>query len=124
MTGYLLVTAGAAIGGPLRYLVDRIVQSRHRAAFPWGTLTVNVVGSAVFGALTAALLARASSRLDLLVGTGFCGAFTTYSTFCYETVRLWQRTPRWYALANAAGGIATGLLASGTGFFVMWMAVC
>ncbi len=123
MTGYLLVAAGAAIGSPLRYLVDRIVQSRQRGAFPWGALTVNVVGSALFGALTAALLAGVSSRLDLLVGTGFCGAFTTYSTFCYETVRLWEWTPRWAALANAAGGIAAGLLVAGFGFFVIWTAV-
>ena len=51
MTGWLLVCLGAAVGAPARYLVDRAVQARHDSLMPWGTLTVNVFGSAVLGVL-------------------------------------------------------------------------
>ena len=47
----LLIALGAAVGAPLRYLVDRAIQSRHESSFPWGTLTVNVVGSFLLGLL-------------------------------------------------------------------------
>jgi fluoride exporter len=50
----LWVALGAAIGAPLRYLIDRAVQARHRTRLPWGTFTVNMVGSFVLGALTGA----------------------------------------------------------------------
>jgi CrcB protein len=83
----LLVTLGAAIGAPLRYLTDRTIQARHDSVFPWGTLTVNVAGSVVLGFITGLPVGHA---LAALVGTGFCGALTTYSTFSYETLRLVQ----------------------------------
>jgi len=95
MIGYLLVAAGAAVGAPLRYLTDRVVQGRHRSIFPWGTLMVNVVGSAVFGAILAIAMTGSHHDLELLAGIGFCGAFTTYSTFSYETVRLAQKRAAW-----------------------------
>jgi len=57
----LLVAVGAAVGAPLRYLTDRFIQARHDTVFPWGTLTVNVAGSLIFGALSGA--AR-TGRLD------------------------------------------------------------
>lgn len=63
--GYLLVTAGAAVGAPLRHLTDRIVQGGRRSGFPWGTLTVSIVGSAALGALVAAaVLSGAQTRLE------------------------------------------------------------
>ncbi|WP_235433195.1 fluoride efflux transporter FluC, partial [Protofrankia coriariae] len=86
---WLLVIVGAAVGAPLRYLTDRAVQARHDTVFPWGTFTVNVVASAVLGLVSGAVLAgAASSRVGLGVGTGLCGALSTYSTFSYETLRL------------------------------------
>ncbi|QKW18454.1 fluoride efflux transporter CrcB [Kitasatospora sp. NA04385] len=113
---WLLVIAGAAVGAPLRYLTDRAVQSRHDTVFPWGTFTVNVSGSLVLGLLTGAVAAGAvSSHLQLLIGTGFCGALTTYSTFSYETLRLAESGARFYALANVAASLAAGLGAAFTG---------
>ncbi|WP_329496904.1 fluoride efflux transporter CrcB [Kitasatospora herbaricolor] len=115
---WLLVVAGAVAGAPLRYLTDRAVQARHDSVFPWGTFVVNVAGCLVLGLLTGAVTAgAASSRLQLLVGTGLCGALTTYSTFSYETLRLAEGGVRLYALANVAGSIAAGLAAvyAGTG---------
>ncbi|AUG78861.1 chromosome condensation protein CrcB [Kitasatospora sp. MMS16-BH015] len=107
---WLLVAAGAAVGAPLRCLTDRVVQARHDTVFPWGTFTVNVVGSAVLGLVGGAVAAGAGSpHLQLLVGTGFCGALTTYSTFGYETLRLAETGARLLAFANVCGSLLAGL---------------
>ncbi|TDB75305.1 fluoride efflux transporter CrcB [Micromonospora sp. KC723] len=108
----LLIVLGAAVGAPLRYLTDRAVQARHGSVLPWGTLTVNVVGSLLLGAV---LAVPAGPAVTALVGTGFCGAFTTWSTFGYETVRLARAGARTAALAHALLSVATGLAAAGAG---------
>ncbi|GAB2881687.1 fluoride efflux transporter CrcB [Streptomyces deserti] len=113
---WLLVVAGAMVGAPLRYLTDRAVQSRHDSVFPWGTFTVNVVGCLVLGLLTGAAAAgAASSHLRLLIGTGLCGALTTYSTFSYETLRLTETGARGYAAVNVLASVAAGLGAAFAG---------
>lgn len=109
----LLIALGAAVGAPLRYLTDRAVQSRHGSAFPWGTLTVNVVGSLLLGALVGWPV---GPEVGALLGTGFCGALTTYSTFSYETLRLTQGGHRLLALANVVGSVAAGLVAATVGY--------
>lgn len=107
---WLLVVAGAAVGAPVRYLTDRAVQSRHDTVFPWGTFAVNVCGSLILGLLTGAMSAGAAgSHLQLLIGTGLCGALTTYSTFSYETFRLFEDGARFFAVANVAASIVAGL---------------
>ncbi|MFF7391825.1 fluoride efflux transporter CrcB [Streptomyces scabiei] len=107
---WLLVVVGGMVGAPLRYLTDRVVQSRHDRAFPWGTFTVNVAGSGVLGFLTGAVAAGAvGSHLQLLLGTGLCGALTTYSTFSYETLRLAGAGDRFHAAANAVAGVTAAL---------------
>ncbi|MFG2693055.1 fluoride efflux transporter CrcB [Kitasatospora sp. NPDC051984] len=116
---WLLVIVGAAVGAPLRYLTDRAVQARHDTVFPWGTFAVNVSGSLVLGLLTGAVAAgAASSQLQLLLGTGFCGALTTYSTFSYETLRLAESGARFYAVMNAAGSVVAGLGSAFTGWAI------
>jgi len=103
---WLLVIVGAAVGAPARYLVDRAVQARHDTVFPWGTITVNVAASLILGLVTGAVLAgAASSRVGLLVGTGLCGALSTYSTFSYETLRLAEDGARLLAAANVLGSV-------------------
>ncbi|MFD7426935.1 fluoride efflux transporter CrcB [Streptomyces sp. NPDC059818] len=107
---WLLVIVGAAVGAPLRYLTDRAVQSRHDTVFPWGTFTVNVTGCLALGLLTGAVTAgAASSHVQLLLGTGLCGALTTYSTFSYETLRLAEDGARFYAAANVVASVVAGL---------------
>jgi fluoride exporter len=103
----LLVVLGAAVGAPLRYLADRAVRSRHDSVFPWGTFTVNIVGSFLLGALV-----HAPGSLGALLGTGFCGALTTYSTFGYETVRLLEDKARGFAVLNVVASVAAGLVAA------------
>ena len=106
----LLVIAGAAVGAPLRYLGDRAVQARHDTVFPWGTFAVNVIGSLILGLVTGAVTAGgASTQVQLAVGTGFCGALTTYSTFSYETLRLLEDDARLFAAANVAASIVAGV---------------
>ncbi|WP_239334648.1 fluoride efflux transporter CrcB [Frankia sp. CiP3] len=114
---WLLVILGAMIGAPLRYLTDRLVQARHDTVFPWGTLTVNMIASGVLGMVTGAVRAGAvSSQAALLVGTGLCGALSTYSTFSYETLRLTQDGTRLLAVVNVAGSVlaAVGAAVAGT----------
>ncbi|GGW72466.1 fluoride efflux transporter CrcB [Streptomyces caelestis] len=113
---WLLVVGGAMVGAPLRYLTDRAVQSRHDSVFPWGTFAVNVAGCLVLGLLTGAAAAGAAgSHLQLLLGTGLCGALTTYSTFSYETLRLVETGARGYAVLNVTASLAAGLAAAFAG---------
>jgi CrcB protein len=113
---WVLVIAGAMVGAPLRYLTDRAVQARHDTVFPWGTFMVNVVGCLILGTLTGAVTYGAASHsLQLLVGTGLCGALTTYSTFSYETLRLAETGARFFAVANVAASVVAGLGAAFTG---------
>lgn len=111
----LLVMAGAAAGAPSRWLLDRWVQTRHDSVFPWGTFTINVAGSLLLGVL---LGMRVPSELVLLLGTGFCGGFTTFSTFGYETVRLAQDGSGAQALRNVAASLTLGLLAAFAGWYL------
>jgi len=109
----LLVIVGAAVGAPLRYLTDRAVQSRHDTIFPWGTFAVNVFGSLILGIVAGAVAADgASPQVQLAVGTGFCGALTTYSTFSYETLRLLEGDARLFAAANVVASIVAGAAAA------------
>lgn len=103
----LAVFLGAALGAPARYLLDRLVQSRHSSDFPFGTLTVNVVGCLLIGFVVG------TSWMPLL-GVGFCGGLTTYSTFSYETVKLLEaekyRPALWNVLVSVTLGVGAALL--------------
>jgi fluoride exporter len=115
----LLVALGAAVGAPLRYLTDRTVQGRHDSVFPWGTLAVNVAGSFILGLLAAGLTVHGVSGGAMKVlGVGFCGALTTYSTFGYETVRLAEDGAWFYATANVGASVVAGLGAAFCGVAV------
>lgn len=107
----LLVVTGAVVGAPLRYLTDLLVQSRHDTVFPWGTLTVNAAGSLILGAVAGAVSGGAPVWLLTLVGTGFCGALTTFSTFGFETVRLVEDGSLLEAVLNAGVSLLIGIVA-------------
>lgn len=113
MTGFALVCLGAGIGAPLRYLTDRAVQARHDSVFPWGTFTVNLVGTFVLGFLTGLASGHhLPESLSVALGSGFCGALTTYSTFGYESLRLVEDGARLFAALNVTVSLAAGLAAA------------
>ena len=115
----LLVVLGAVIGAPARYVVDVYLQSRHRTAFPWGTFTVNVIGATVLGSVAGALsVGRGPTWLMTAVGTGFCGAFTTFSAFSAETVRLIDAGRTMTALTNVVASVLVGFAGCAAAFSV------
>jgi CrcB protein len=112
----LCVAIGGLIGAPTRFLVDRLVADRVETDFPLGTFLINVSGSFVLGLLTGLDLAgHIPLVVKALVGTGFCGAYTTFSTWSYETVRLLQEGEYLEAFTNAILSVVVGLLAAGAG---------
>jgi CrcB protein len=115
MTLALLMLA-AAVGAPLRYVVDQAIQHRFPGAFPAGTLTINVSGSLLLGLLTglAAHHGLAPQAVTVL-GTGLLGAYTTFSTFSYETIRLLEDGAVAEATLNVVGSLALGLAAAAAG---------
>jgi len=115
VTALLMIALGAAVGAPARYLTDRAVQSLHESVMPWGTLSVNVIGSLILGVLTGAG-AAVSPGVVALIGTGFCGALTTYSTFSFETWRLVEEECYAAAVANVMVSVAAALAAVAIGY--------
>jgi CrcB protein len=114
---WLWVCLGAALGAPARYLTDRVIQSRHDMLFPWGTFAVNVAGSVILGVLIGAATHRpVPTALVAGLGTGFCGALTTYSTFGYETVRLAEDGAWLFATINVAASLTAGFGAAALGY--------
>jgi fluoride exporter len=113
----LAVLAGGLVGAAARYLADRAVQVRHDSVFPLGTFAVNMAGSALLG-----FLLGAQRHLGLppavfaLLGTGFCGGLTTFSTFGYETLRLLEDGAVAEAGINVIGSLAVGVLLAWLGF--------
>lgn len=118
MSGWILlaVAAGGSVGAPARFLVDRFIADRVETDFPLGTYAVNMSGALLLGLLTGLGLAHhLPPTVEALLGTGFCGAYTTFSTWTYETVRLLTVGELRAGLLNVAGSLALGLLAAGAG---------
>lgn len=108
--------AAGAVGAPVRYLVDSFVSDRTEGAFPWGTFVVNATGSLLFGLLTGLSLYHVFPKTPRVVlGTGFCGAYTTFSTFTFETVRLLEEGAIDEAFRNAFGTFVSCAAAAAAG---------
>lgn len=105
----LLVALGGAFGSACRYLLSRWLSA---TTFPWGTLTVNIIGSLLIGLLTG-LIAKEqlSPEMKLLLVTGFCGAFTTFSTFANESFSMARAGDVLLAAVYVGGSVAIGILA-------------
>lgn len=119
----LLVFLGGGIGSTLRYGVNLATVAWFGPHFPWGTLTVNVVGSAIMGAFAGWILTRepgtGSDALRLFVMTGVLGGFTTFSAFSLDVVVLWQRGAAATAVGYVLASVALSLLALVTGMMAM-----
>jgi len=110
---YLIVAFGSGVGGMLRYYISDFVQKNSNSLFPFGTLTVNIVGSFLIGLLLFYFdsLKLISSDLRLFLTIGLCGGLTTFSTFSYETIKLIQDSEYLLAGTNILLNILLTLLA-------------
>jgi CrcB protein len=116
MTLAIAVALAGGIGAIARYLIDGAVGDRTSGVFPYGTTTVNVVGSFILGLVTGLVLYHgAATDVKTIAGTGFCGGLTTWSTFSWENVRLVEDGHIAPALSNALGGIAASVAAAALG---------
>lgn len=107
----LLLGIGGALGAVCRYVVGRSVPHDR---FPWSTLIVNATGSLLLGIV---LFSVGNADIALLIGGGFCGAFTTFSTFSFQTVGLWERDELTLAIGNALANLIVSLV----GFSLGWI---
>jgi fluoride exporter len=126
MTPVLLVFLGAGAGGVLRYFTHQACLAWFGAGFPWGTLSVNVLGSAAMGLLAGWLALRAgaswSEETRLLLMTGVLGGFTTFSAFSLDAVQLWERGAVASATAYVVASVVLSLaaLVAGLGLGRAW----
>jgi CrcB protein len=118
-SAWIAFVVAGAVGAVARYELDRAVADRSRGVFPWGTLVINVSGSLLLGVITGLALHHGLSASDkIVVGTGFCGAYTTFSTFSFETVRLVEEGALAEAFRNAAGTLMACAAAAAAGLAV------
>jgi CrcB protein len=108
----LVLALGATLGAAARYYVTLWMEARFGAAFPYGTLLINVLGSFLLGAFItlSSEWSTIGPELRLLVATGFCGSFTTFSTFSNETLFLLTSGSYLSAVLNVVGSVLLGLL--------------
>ncbi|MFI5364240.1 MAG: fluoride efflux transporter CrcB [Candidatus Binatia bacterium] len=107
------VGLGGFVGANARYLLGGWIATRFGTTFPLGTFVINITGSFVLGVIMGLLDAHLlSSTIRLAVAIGFVGAYTTFSTFSYETIRLVENGSMLLATANVFGSVIVGLLAT------------
>lgn len=109
----VLVAIGGALGGIFRYA---IANKFDETIYPFGTFIVNVVGSLILGIV---LFSSASDQIVFLIGVGFCGAFTTFSSFSYQTLELWEAGRDGAVFVHAIGTIVMAF----AGFSLAWLLV-
>lgn len=115
----LLLIAAGGLGAVCRFVVDGVVRSRSGAAFPIGTLVINISGSLVLGLVTGLTVAQLlPDAVRLVVGTGFLGGYTTFSTASFETVRLVQERRLPAALLYGLGTLVATTAVAGLGLVI------
>lgn len=118
MTVILLALAGG-LGAAVRFVVDGFVRARLKTAFPWGTVIINVSGSLLLGFLAGLVMrGQAPESLLLILGTGFLGGYTTFSTASLETIRLVQSGRTALAVINGLGTMAVSVVAAAAGVWI------
>ncbi len=120
MITVLTLLFGAA-GAASRFIVDASVKRRWSSRFPWATFSINATGSFLLGLVAGAVLFRHQPvAWQTIIGTGFCGGYTTFSTASFETVRLAEQKLRVMALVNALGSLVTSVAVCGAGLALAW----
>ena len=114
----LWIAAAGGLGAVFRFVVDAEVKSSlaARTSFPWATVGINVSGSFLLGVLAGWVMFRAGSTdVQAVIGTGFCGGYTTFNTASVETVRLLQQGRRRDAAVNVTVTVLASVLACAGG---------
>ena len=116
----LIVGTGSFIGGAMRYLLSTLMENVCGQGFPWGTLMVNLLGCFLFGMLFAVFgkSSATDNTLYLLLTTGICGGFTTFSTFANESVQMLQQGNTWGFVGYVATSVVAGLALIALGYGV------
>ncbi|MCV7426130.1 fluoride efflux transporter CrcB [Mycobacterium montefiorense] len=111
-----------AMGAVTRFVVDALVKRAWPMRFPWATFLINVTGSLLLGILAGAILFQhQSANWQNIIGTGFCGGYTTFSTASFETVRLAEQGAVRASLINAFGSLITCVAACAAGLALAWL---
>ncbi|MDQ2766083.1 MAG: fluoride efflux transporter CrcB [Gemmatimonadota bacterium] len=114
------IAVGAAAGGLSRFYLTVAMQQRFGDAFPWGTLLINITGSLLLGFIIRYAMATPSMSLELrlMLTTGFCGGYTTFSSYSYETAVLLENGRYGRAALYSIGSVVLALLATFVGFMI------
>jgi CrcB protein len=117
----VLTFLAGATGAVARFVFDSSFKRRWQSPFPWATVVINVTGSLLLGILAGLVLFHGQPAIwQTVIGTGFCGGYTTFSTASFETVRLVQQNRRALALLNAFGSLLTSVAACAVGLALVW----
>jgi CrcB protein len=112
----LTVGLAAALGAVCRYLLDQLVQHQHDQTFPWGTFVINVSGSLLLGLVTGLAIHHGLPKVPTtIIGAGFAGGYTTWSTFMWESLALAETGALLEAGANIVASLVVGLAAAAAG---------
>ena len=117
----IIVGIGSFIGGSLRYVTSTMMKNVCGQDFPWGTLTVNLLGCLVFGLIFAlsSKYATTSSPWYLLFTTGICGGFTTFSTFANESMQMLQSGNIGGFIGYVSTSVIGGIALIGLGYWII-----
>ncbi len=121
ISSLLIVGVGSFIGGAIRYLLSVFMKNLCGQGFPWGTLSVNLLGCFLFG-IVFAIFSKSSSTdstLYLLLTTGICGGFTTFSTFANESIQMLQQGNIFGFIAYVATSVIAGLALIALGYWIV-----
>lgn len=121
ISSLLIVGVGSFIGGAIRYLLSLFMKNLCGQGFPWGTLSVNLLGCFLFG-IVFAIFSKSSSTdstLYLLLTTGICGGFTTFSTFANESIQMLQHGNIFGFIAYVATSVMAGLALIALGYWIV-----
>jgi len=113
MSHILLVALGGGLGASARYLTNLAALRIAGPNFPWGTLTVNIVGSFVMGILIESLTRRTGTSMELrsFLATGFLGGFTTFSAFSLDFALMWERGNQWHGAVYLGATVLLSIFA-------------
>lgn len=116
---FLLLALAGGLGAASRLLLDAVIRSRSNATLPWATIIINLTGSFLLGLITGLMTSQVlPENWHLIVGSGFLGGYTTFSTGSFETVRLLQERKWIPALLNGLGVLVAATAAAGLGLWL------